>query len=396
MTPLRVLHVDSAREWRGGQNQVRLLVGRLDGREGVEQTVAARRGSRLLAEARAAGAEAVPLAWEAGLDPRAVAALAGPVHAADVVHAHSSHALQTAVVALALAGGRAALVAARRTLGRVRAPAVWRRADLVLAVSGAVADRLAEAGLQPARVRVVPDGVEPPEGDGGAGALRRAADADEATTLVGTVGALEPEKGHDVFLRAAARLARERPGVRFVVAGEGSGRPELETLAADLGLEGRLVLAGHVPEVARSLADLDVFVLASRQEGLGSAALEALAAGVPSVLARAGGLEEVAAGEVPTVPPDDPGALAAAVGRLLDEPEARERAARAGLRRIEERFTAERVAGATLAAYREATGARRRRREHDRRMERVGRLRRARPVPAPDEPPDDGRTEEGP
>lgn len=379
--PLRVLHVDSAREWRGGQNQVRLLVRRLRDEPGVRQALAGCRGSRLLAEARDVGVEAIPLSWDAGLDPRAVAALLAPVRGADVVHAHTSHALQTVVVSLALGGAPAGLVATRRTSGGLRSAAVWRRAELVLAVSDAAAGRLAAGGLEPARIRVVPSGVALPEaGAASEGALRRAAGAGEGRALVGSVGALEPEKGHDVFLRAAARLAEGRPDLRFVVAGEGSRREELETLAAELGLTDRLALPGHVPDAARSLGDLDVFVLASRQEGLGSAALEALAAGVPAVLSRAGGLPQVAGREVPTVPPGDPAALAAAVGRLLDEPGRRERVAAVGRRRVRERFTAGRMAAATLEAYRAVAGTRRRRREHARWMERVGALRRARPV----------------
>lgn len=383
MSTLRVLHVDAAREWRGGQSQVRLLAAELADRPGVRQTLAAGAGSRLAREGEAAGVAVRQLPWDAALDPRAVAGIAAEADRFDVVHAHSAHALQACVLALAVAGGPAGLVAARRSLRPVSPATAWRRADLLLAVSGAVRESLLGAGLAPSRVRVVPDGVAIPSSASAApGRLREAAGADAGATLVGAVGALGPEKDHRTLVRAAARVAEGRPDVRFVVAGEGPLRDRLEAEVRERGLEGRFALPGHVADVGRSLGDLDLFVMCSREEGLGTAALEAMAAGVPTLVTRAGGLVDVAGDALPTVPPEDPGALAAEIARLLDDPEARRALGPAGRRRVEERFTASRTAEATLAAYRAVAGSRRRRREHVRRMERIGRLRRARPPEA--------------
>lgn len=377
--PLRVLHVDAAREWRGGQNQLRLLARELADAQEVEQTVAAGSGSRLAREARAAGVAVRPLAWDAALDPRAVAALAAEVGGADVVHAHSSHALQACVLALALAGAPARLVAARRLDFPLRSPAVWRRADLVLAVSGAVRRVLLEGGLEPARVRVAHDGVDPDElHPQRPGRLRAAAGVPDDVPLVGAVGALVRHKDHRTFARTAAAVARRREDVHFVVAGEGPERGEVERLRGVAGLEGRLHLPGHVSDAARSLCDLDVFVMSSREEGLGTAVLEAMAAGVPVAVTRAGGLADVAGDELPSAPPEDPEALAAEVLRLLEEPDARASAVRAGHRRLES-FTAGRMARRTLRAYRDVVAWHRRRRRHARMLERRADFRRARP-----------------
>lgn len=379
--PLRVLHVDSARDWRGGQNQARLLARELEAVGGVEQGLVARRGSRLARESRALGLETFEVPWEAGFDPRAVAALSRLVRGRDLVHAHSSHALQAALLALAASGAPAGLVAARRLDYPLSAPSVWRRADLVLAVSTAVARVLEACRIEPSRVRVVHDGIDPAElRPPEEGRLRSAAGAGADEPLVGTAGALVGHKDHRTLVRAAARVAKDRSTVRFVVAGEGPLRPALEAEIRRLGLEDRFALPGHVPDVARSLGDLDLFVMPSREEGMGTAALEAMAAGVPTVVTRAGGLEDVAGEALPTAAPEDPGALAAEIVRLLDDPEARRALGTAGRRRVEERFTAGRMADATLSAYRSAVGSRRRRRQHDSRMERLGRLRRALPA----------------
>jgi glycosyltransferase involved in cell wall biosynthesis len=371
----RVLHVDAAREWRGGQNQARLLLAGLAAR-GAEQALACRPDSRLAREAGALGVRVVPLRWRVGLDPAAVIGLAREIGAGgwEVVHAHSSHALQASVLALALAGGRSALVGSRRLDFPLRSPAVWRRADLVLAVSGPVRDVLVAGGLEPGRIRVVHDGVDPgtlePPLEG---RLRSAARAAPGDLLVGAAGALVGHKDHATLLRAAAVVARERSDARFIIAGEGPERPALERLAGELGLSERLAMPGHVADVARSLGDLDLFVMSSSGEGLGSASLEAMAAGVPVVLTTAGGLAEVAGDVLAAVAPGEPDALARAILELLSDRDARERAAAAGRERAAA-FSADAMADGTLAAYRAAT----RRAREEARLARAYRLGRER------------------
>ncbi len=138
--------------------------------------------------------------------------------------------------------------------------------------------------------------------------------------VVGTLSVLEPVKGLDVFLRAAARVAASRPDVRFVINGTGSLGDELRALAAGLGLAERVSFPGHVP-AAEALAGMSVFALPSYMETSGLALMEAMAAGVPSVATAVGGVPETAAGgAAELVAPGDAGALAAAIARILDEP----------------------------------------------------------------------------
>lgn len=390
---LRTLQVDAGREWRGGQRQVRLLLRRLRERPDVEVALATRAGSRLAREGHELGIPVAELPWATGLDPRGALRLVKLLsEPPDIVHAHDSHALQTAWVAVSAVGSPSALVATRRVLFAPAGPALWRRPELVLAVSGAVRDRLLRAGLEPARVRVVHDALDPravsPEGPGrireGPGRIRAAAGIPADATLVGAVGALERGKGHDVLVRAAARVlarvhARGLRGaeVHFVVVGEGREREALERRVATAGIGERFHLPGHLPDVARSLGELDLFVMPSTEEGFGSAALEAMAAGVPAVLARAGGLRDLAGDGLPAVPPGDPEALAAVILRLLRSGEARREVREAGRRRLE-RFGPERMVERTRAAYREVLASRRRRWATEEWENRLQPLRRAR------------------
>ncbi len=174
-----------------------------------------------------------------------------------------------------------------------------------------------------------------------------AAPADRRPGLVAAAGRLVPAKGHDVLLRAFARLAADRPATRLAIYGEGPERARLAALTAEFGLAGRVTLAGHVDDLPAALAHAEVFALASRREGFGNVVVEALAAGTPVVATRCAGPSRILAdgrfGRL--VPPDDPAALADALAALLDDPAVRARLAADGRIRARD-FT-------TLAAVRD-------------------------------------------
>jgi phosphatidyl-myo-inositol dimannoside synthase len=141
--------------------------------------------------------------------------------------------------------------------------------------------------------------------------------------LVLTVQRLYPRKGVATFLDAAARIARERPTARFVVAGDGPDRAALDRRAAALGLSTRLIFTGAVPaaRLPALYAAADVFAFHTLHEGLGIVLLEALASGCPVVTTAAGGtLDIVRDGDTGlVVPPGDAKAFARAVVRLLGD-----------------------------------------------------------------------------
>jgi glycosyltransferase involved in cell wall biosynthesis len=162
---------------------------------------------------------------------------------------------------------------------------------------------------------------------------------------------LEPQKGVDVAVRALPAVRERHPGAELVVLGEGPERERLRALAD--GLEVPVHLLGRVPDVAAWLRRADVLVHPVRWEGFGLAVLEAMLAELPVVATRVSSMPElVADGETGLlVAPDDPGALAAAVARALDD---RVGLGATGRRRARECFSVERMAAATLDVYREA------------------------------------------
>jgi glycosyltransferase involved in cell wall biosynthesis len=169
--------------------------------------------------------------------------------------------------------------------------------------------------------------------------------------IVGNVARLAEQKGHRDLVAAAVQVLERHPDVRFVVAGDGELRAELQELARPLG--DRFVFLGDRDDVPDLLASFEVFAYPSHFEGLCVAVIEAQAAGVPVVATPVGGIpENVVEGESGiVVPPGDPDALAAAISRLLDDPDLARALAERARPRVLERYTRERMVERTLALY---------------------------------------------
>ncbi len=352
MAPFQVVHVTSERGWRGGERQLLLLMRLLRERH-VRQVLAAPEGSPCCERARRAGFTVVPLHPRMPMHPLNLVRLlrSRTLSPTTILHAHTSPALSLAGAASKL-GRVAGIVFTRRTAFAVRSSRKYRTAaDIYVAVSSAAENRLAAAGTPAARLRLIPDGVDVDnlrETDSGW------VEDGVPGPLVVTVGHLSREKGHRFLIDAWKDVTAEVPGARLIIAGEGPERDTLADQARKLGLQPSVTFAGFVEPVGGLLRSADLFVLPSLEEGLGSAALEAMWAGLPVVASAAGGISEaVAHGRTGLlVPPGDAGALAAAIVRLLNEPHTRLRMGAAGRARVKRQFHASTMAERYLLIYR--------------------------------------------
>ena len=205
-----------------------------------------------------------------------------------------------------------------------------RRADAVVTTCGAFAADLSGSGIDPGRITVLHNAVEPP-GPLEREAARRVLRLDREPVVV-AVGRLSREKGHDLLIDACARLApalRER--ILVVIAGDGPERAALVRRAAARGL--RLRLDGFQHDVRAWYAAADVFVLPSRSEGSPNVLLEALAAGCAVVASRVGGVAEIAADGVSArlVPAGDVPALSRGIETVLTDADLARRLRRGAL-----------------------------------------------------------------
>jgi len=179
----------------------------------------------------------------------------------------------------------------------------------------------------------------------------------EGQKMITAVGRLTPQKGFDDLIRAYPAIRRAVPESRLVVVGEGHMRAELESVAEQEHVRDGTTFAGFISDndLVAALRSSDVVVVPSRSEPFGIIALEAMAAGVPLVVSRVGGLAEIVEDSVDgiEVEPNSPSAIAAATVRILSD---RELAARLAARGEEKArmYSWENVAKRTLGVYQEA------------------------------------------
>jgi glycosyltransferase involved in cell wall biosynthesis len=254
---------------------------------------------------------------------------------------------------------KAKLIWARRDMGilRTRKHHIAYRLmagapDAVFAVSEQVRRHSIEVDrIDPARVQTIYNGLNLEDWN----TAPRPAKA-QGEFLVTTVGNIRRVKGHDVFIKAAAAIVPHFPKVSFSIAGdvlEPAYFTELQTLVRDLDLSDRFRFDGDVTDLRQHLAAADIFVLPSHSEGFSNAIVEAMAASLPVVATNVGGNAEAVNDGISgfLVPSDDPGALSAAILRLLSDPSKARAMGAAGRSLVEERFTVEAMMNRTASAY---------------------------------------------
>ena len=198
--------------------------------------------------------------------------------------------------------------------------------DMVVAISQGVEAALLAGGVPPTRIRRIPSGVETAQflpNEDARQQLRTAFGIAPHDIVVLTVGALTERKGHGLLFSAAYMLQERDIRLRYIVCGEGSLRPNLEAQVRTLGLQDIVHFPGFSYNVLDYLSAADIFVHVPLWEGLGVAVIEALAAGLPVVASRVGGVPELIDDQVTglLVPPQDAAALAVAIERLAHEPQ---------------------------------------------------------------------------
>jgi glycosyltransferase involved in cell wall biosynthesis len=354
------VQIDTARTWRGGQNQVFLTV--LGLRALGHRVVLVAHPDGELRRRAGEGGEVLPLAASGEMDFSAGWQLSRVLRdlAPDVVHTHDPHAVAAAAVALSIGTRtpRPVLVASRRVDFHLRGNSFsrwkYRQVDGVIAASEAIGAMLVEDGIPRDRIYTVHEGIDVDRVAGVAPANVRAEFwMPTQAPVIGNIGALVPHKGQRYLIDAVPLVMREFPDVRVVIVGEGELRPALEHQIRELHLEKHVFLTGFRTDVLSLLKGFDIFVLSSVTEGLGTSLLDAMAAARPIVATTAGGIPEaIVDGETGLlVPPRDAHGLAEAILRLIGNPAECERMGRAGLARVQERFSAARMVADTLTVY---------------------------------------------
>src|SRR3954468_1583633 len=359
------LHVDTARTWRGGQNQVLLTVNGLRS-IGQRAALVAHPDGELRRRA-AEGLELIPIAPRTEMDLSAAWKFSRLVKrlGPDIIHAHDPHGVAMAALALSISSSAAAkggklpvLVASRRVDFHLKGNSFsrWkhRQVDCFIAASEAIRRMLIADGVPEERTVTVHEGIDVEHV-----AAAPAVNVHEAFFLphgapvVGNVAALVPHKGQRYLIEAAHRVVQQMPDVRFVILGEGELREQLERQVHEHHLEKHVLLPGFRTDVLGCIKAFDLFVMSSVTEGLGTSLLDAMACARPIVATRAGGIPEIVSHGITglLVPPRDHAAMAGAIVTLINDKARRLQMGQAGFARVTEKFSVERMISETATVY---------------------------------------------
>jgi len=356
-----VLHIDTERTWRGGQQQAAWLLEGMLAR-GWPAAVVCPPGSLLEDRGRARSWPVHAVAMRGELDVAAGLRIARIAHAGNmaILHAHSSHALALGLWAR-LFDRRLRLVASRRVDFPIRKHFLSRlkysngTLDRIICISAAVRAQLLADRVPPGKLVVIPSGIDtrrfvgvrPPAH------FRRSLGIPSGHLVIGTVAALADHKDYPTLLRAARLVLDQEPDISFVAVGDGPLHKEITALASELGLGKRFLFQGFREDIGSFLKIFDIFVLASKTEGMGTSVLDAQALGLPVAACRAGGIPEIVTDRETglLVPPGDPPALAAALLELAHDSELRAKLG-AGARKAVQQHDVSRTIDAHLELYR--------------------------------------------
>lgn len=353
---MSLFHIDAGKEWRGGQRQALFLLRELRAK-GWPSTLVVQPGSPLHEKAAAEGLPVYPLRMRSEGDLLAILSLARAMRRNKCVlaHFHDAHAAALGSAAAGLAKVPLRVIS-RRVDFPVKSKGKYiRHIDAVIAISEGVKSVLVRDGVPAQTIEVVPSGIdfEPFREVRPRDFLRREFGFADDDYLVGIVAQLEDHKGHRFLIEAAKILKGHAPKARVIIVGEGSLRMELDRQAHDLRVDDIVYFLGFREDVPRILASLDLFVLSSHMEGLGTSLMDAMASRLPVVATQAGGIPEVVTDRETglLVPPRDPRALAEAVLKLYLDRGLAARLAQRGFEVVHEKFSAEAMAQRIIAVY---------------------------------------------
>jgi len=368
---MKILHINTERTWRGGEQQTLYLLRGLNQRQ-IGCHLVCQPDSPMAAKALAAGVRVFPMAMRGEADLPAAIRLRQVIkaHDYDILHSHTSHAHTLAF--FASVGCRVSRLVTRRvdfSIFRHRSLRInsikYRfMADFYIAISQKIKAVMVADGVAADRIFVVHSGIDTARFERASGeGVRSEFGLEPDQQVVINVAYLAGHKGQQYLVRAIPHVLEKIPGVRFFIIGAGELMAELQALSASLGITQALTFTGFRKDVGAFYQIADLFVMSSVQEGLGTAVLDALALGKPVVAANAGGIPEIIRdGETGRlVEAANPQALAQGIIEMLTHKDHAQRTAGRGQTLVQEQFSIDAMVENNLAVYRRllASGNRR-------------------------------------
>jgi glycosyltransferase involved in cell wall biosynthesis len=363
MTEPVVLHVSTAKTWRGGEQQLAYLAGELK-KTGIKQYVLCVTGSAVETFCIHSHVPYFSADKRSSVDiffAQKIASICRK-NKISIVHTHDSHAHTFAVLANDFFGNRSSIIVSRRVDFPVSSSFFSRykynhsAVKYILCVSDKIREITSAALKRPEVAVTVHSGIDISRfrDAKNTGKLHQEFGLSEKTRIVGNIAALAPHKDYFTFVDTVAIICRKDQDVCFFMIGDGPLHNELKSYVKQSGFASRIIMTGFRTDIPSILPEFDVFLITSETEGLGTSILDAFACGVPVAATDAGGIPEIVIHDKTglVAPVKDSVALARNVERLLADRSLAERLVSGAAEHLRV-FSTGATASATMKYYRQ-------------------------------------------
>ena len=356
----KILHISTPKSWRGGEQQLAYLYEEL-AKKGIEQYILCRKGGQMAVRGKAKGWNIIECPKRTAIDPffaRKVKVVCKQ-KGINLIHTHDSHAHSFAVMSASLFGNKTPIIVSRRVDFAISKSSIkkynHRNIKRILCVSDAIKNLTSPDISDTSVLKTVHSGIDLsrfPNQKKDCTKLRSEFKIPVEVPLIGNVAAIAPHKDYFTFLNTAQELVKRGAVAKFLIIGTGPMQQEIKEYCAELGLHDHVIFTGFRSDIPEVLPELNVFLITSETEGLGTSVIDAFACKVPVVATKAGGIPELVKHEKSGLLADikDPIGLADQVERVLNG-EIDLNSITEGQQNILKLFTKNATAEKTLAEY---------------------------------------------
>jgi len=299
---MKVLHVSTPLSWRGGEQQATYLCHALKDLH-LEVSMLCPENSAMFTQMKDSRIKVLTFKKRGFLDLSLAKTIAKACKSSsfDLIHTHDSHAHSAAVLSATVFGNALPIVVSRRVDFSVSATpfSKWKynhaSVKKIICVSATIKKMTEPSIVNPEKLCIVHSGIDVAKYNFSQqeNILKKELNIPEEVCLIGNLSALADHKDFPTFMNTAKATMESDPKIQFIIAGSGAEEAYIKKFISDHQLQNKIHLLGFRKDVPKVMKSLDIFLITSKTEGLGTIVLEAFAAGVPVVATRAGGIPEL-------------------------------------------------------------------------------------------------------
>lgn len=301
-TKMNILHVSSPLTWRGGEQQIAyLLKGLKEAYPIVDNLVVCPKGSAMEEHLIKHSITCRVFRKRSGLSLSYIFGVLKSIRSykPDIIHIHDAHAHTAVVIAHILTRSKTPLILHRRVDFHLKSAFFsqykyeYEHIQKIICVSNAIKNIISESNIDKNKLEVIYSGVDPDRLTDTGADIRKELGLDKDKVLVGNIAAVADHKDYFTFVKVIKELRLKKPEIAGIIIGDGPQKNEIEAFVKKENLEEHIHFLGYRADANSLIFDLDIFLMPSKTEGLGTSIIDAFNAGVPVVATNAGGIAEL-------------------------------------------------------------------------------------------------------